>query len=84
MAFTRALGGKSLDDSIRVVGINPGPVDTERNVTLLKTRARKQWGDEKRYGEMAKNSRSAAPRTPARSPTRWRSSRRTAPAIPAA
>ena len=26
MAFTRALGGKSLADNIRVVGINPGPV----------------------------------------------------------
>lgn len=25
MAFTRALGGRSLDDGIRVVGINPGP-----------------------------------------------------------
>ena len=25
MAFTRALGGKSLADNIRVVGINPGP-----------------------------------------------------------
>jgi len=28
MAFTRAIGGKSLADNIRVVGINPGPVDT--------------------------------------------------------
>ena len=30
MAFTRALGGKSLADNIRVVGINPGPVGTDR------------------------------------------------------
>jgi NAD(P)-dependent dehydrogenase (short-subunit alcohol dehydrogenase family) len=28
MAFTRALGGRSLDANIRVVGINPGPVET--------------------------------------------------------
>ena len=35
MAFTRALGGKSLADNIRVVGINPGPVGTDRHVTLL-------------------------------------------------
>jgi len=41
MAFTRALGGKSLADNIRVVGINPGPVGTDRHVTLLKTRAKK-------------------------------------------
>ena len=40
MAFTRALGGKSLADNIRVVGINPGPVGTDRHVTLLKTRAK--------------------------------------------
>ncbi len=30
MAFTRALGGRSLDDGIRVVGVNPGPVATPR------------------------------------------------------
>src|SRR5206468_1040573 len=44
MAFTRALGGKSLADNIRVVGINPGPVGTDRHVTLLKTRAKNQFG----------------------------------------
>src|SRR6478752_7527549 len=33
MAFTRALGGKSMHDNIRVVGINPGPVGTDRHVT---------------------------------------------------
>ena len=51
MAFTRALGGKSLADNIRVVGINPGPVGTDRHVTMLKTRARHQFGDESRYKE---------------------------------
>ncbi len=54
MAFTRALGSKSLADNIRVVGINPGPVGTERHVTLLKTRARHQLGDENRYTEFQK------------------------------
>jgi NAD(P)-dependent dehydrogenase (short-subunit alcohol dehydrogenase family) len=52
MAFTRALGGKSLADNIRVVGINPGPVETERHITLLKTRARNQFGDESRFREL--------------------------------
>jgi len=42
MAFTRALGGRSLADGIRVLGVNPGPVDTERIRQLLRTRG----GDE--------------------------------------
>lgn len=53
MAFTRARR-KSLADNIRVVGINPGPVGTERHVTLLKTRAQHQFGDESRYREFQK------------------------------
>src|SRR3954449_9364419 len=55
MAFTRALGGKSLADNIRVVGINPGPVGTDRHVTLLKTRAKHQFGGESRYKEFQKS-----------------------------
>jgi len=54
MAFTRALGGKSLADNIRVVGINPGPVGTDRHVTQMKTRAKHQLGDENRYRELQK------------------------------
>jgi NAD(P)-dependent dehydrogenase (short-subunit alcohol dehydrogenase family) len=54
MALTHALGSKSLADNIRVVGINPGPVGTDRHVTLLKTRARHQLGDENRYKEFQK------------------------------
>jgi NAD(P)-dependent dehydrogenase (short-subunit alcohol dehydrogenase family) len=54
MAFTRALGGKSLADNIRVVGINPGPVGTDRHITLMKTRAKNQLGDENRYRELQK------------------------------
>src|SRR3954468_21357886 len=55
MAFTRALGSKSLADNIRVVGINPGPVGTDRHVSLLKTRAKHQFGDESRYTEFQKS-----------------------------
>jgi NAD(P)-dependent dehydrogenase (short-subunit alcohol dehydrogenase family) len=55
MAFTRALGGKSLKDNIRVVGINPGPVETERHITLMKTRAKAQFGDENRFRELQAN-----------------------------
>lgn len=52
MAFTRALGGRSLDDKIRVVGINPGPVETDRITSLMKRQALSQFGDENRYREM--------------------------------
>ena len=52
MAFTRALGGRSLADNIRVVGVNPGPVETERIVTLMKGIARNRLGDESRYREL--------------------------------
>jgi len=52
MTFTRALGGRSLDDGVRVVGVNPGPVETDRIVTLLKTRAEVQFGDPSRYPEL--------------------------------
>ena len=52
MAFTRALGGRSLDYGVRVVGVNPGPVDTDRIVRLMKTRARDWYDDEDRYWEL--------------------------------
>lgn len=52
MAFTKALGGVSLDDGIRVVGVNPGPVATDRMVKLMKRRAFDTWGDEGRWQEL--------------------------------
>ena len=55
MAFTRAMGGNSPRDGIRVVGINPGPVATDRLVTLLKRRAKNQYGDEARWQEFLKS-----------------------------
>ncbi len=54
MAFTRALGGRSLDDGIRVVGINPGMVATERMRTLLEGRAERTYGDKSRWQEFVK------------------------------
>ena len=55
MAFTRALGGCSLDDNIRVVGVNPGPVNTDRIYKMLKHRAKELFGDEARYIELEAN-----------------------------
>lgn len=51
MAFTRALGGASSADGIRVVGVNPGPVTTERLVGLMKTEASTRHGDPTRWRE---------------------------------
>src|SRR5712671_1850094 len=45
MAFTRALGGTAPRDGLRVVGINPGPVETDRMVTRLRREAQAQLGD---------------------------------------
>jgi NAD(P)-dependent dehydrogenase (short-subunit alcohol dehydrogenase family) len=39
IAFTKAFGAVSTADGVRVVGINPGPVLTDRSVKLLKGRA---------------------------------------------
>jgi 3-oxoacyl-[acyl-carrier protein] reductase len=51
MALTRALGGAAPDDGLRVVGINPGPVLTERLEGLLRRRARETLGDAERWRE---------------------------------
>jgi NAD(P)-dependent dehydrogenase (short-subunit alcohol dehydrogenase family) len=52
MAFTRALGGQSLDFGVRVVGVNPGPVETERMVKINRRRALDWYGDESRWTEL--------------------------------
>ncbi len=52
MAVTRALGGVSSRDGIRVVGINPGLIATDRMVTLQRTHAARLLGDAERWREM--------------------------------
>ena len=52
MALTRALGGVSLQQGVRVVGVNAGPVDTGRMETMLKQRAGAMLGDESRWQEL--------------------------------
>ena len=52
MAFTRALGKAAPADGMRVVGINPGPVATERMEMLLRARAERELGDPARWTEM--------------------------------
>jgi hypothetical protein len=55
MAFTRALGGASHADGIRVVGINPGPIATDRLISLHKQMAQARLGDASRYEELFKD-----------------------------
>ena len=52
MGFTRALGGYALDDNMRVVGVNPGPVNTDRIYNMLRKWAEKDLGDAGRYREL--------------------------------
>jgi 3-oxoacyl-[acyl-carrier protein] reductase len=54
MAFTRAMGGTAPRDGLRVMGVNPGPVMTERLVTLMRTRAQSNFGDPEKWTEYMK------------------------------
>jgi hypothetical protein len=49
---TKSLGGRSIDDGIRVVAVNPGGVETERMVALQRTRAARELGDAERWREL--------------------------------
>ena len=64
MAFTRALGGASHADGIRVVGINPGPIATDRLISLHKQMAQARLGDASRYEELFKDMSFGRPGTP--------------------
>lgn len=63
MAFTKALGGVSLDFGVRVVGINPGPVETERMVKINKRRAVDLFGDESKWESLRDRYPSGRPAT---------------------
>lgn len=52
MSFTKALGGRSMNEGIRVVGVNPGPVDTKRMLKIMRRKAIDMLGDESRWEEL--------------------------------
>jgi 3-oxoacyl-[acyl-carrier protein] reductase len=54
MAFTKAMGAASPADNIRIVGINPGPIATERLETIMQKRAQDMFGDAGRWRELYK------------------------------
>src|SRR6201985_409438 len=65
MAFTRALGKGAPADGLRVVAINPGPVETDRLVMLRRAEAQQKFGDPERWRELTSGmpfGRAATPR----------------------
>jgi len=52
MSFTVALGTASPQYGVRVLGINPGPILTDRVVKIAKKQAGQKFGDPSRYEEL--------------------------------
>jgi NAD(P)-dependent dehydrogenase (short-subunit alcohol dehydrogenase family) len=63
MSMTLALGAASPEHGVRVLGINPGPVLTDRVVKISRKRAKMQLGDEERYAELLKKNPFGRPAT---------------------
>lgn len=55
IAFTKAVGAVSPADGIRVVGVNPGPILTERLQNRLKKRAEDELGAQHRWRELMRD-----------------------------
>jgi NAD(P)-dependent dehydrogenase (short-subunit alcohol dehydrogenase family) len=51
LGLTKALGGRSIDDGIRVVAVSPGAVETERWRSIHMKRAQDKFGDPARWRE---------------------------------
>jgi len=51
IAFTEAVGGRSVDKNVRVLGLNPAATRTERIKSLARTRAKARFGNEERWQE---------------------------------
>src|ERR1035437_1232562 len=52
MGFTRALGAESVDHGVRGVGVNPGRIETDRQLNSVMNAAERQFGDRSRWKEM--------------------------------
>jgi NAD(P)-dependent dehydrogenase (short-subunit alcohol dehydrogenase family) len=55
MGMTVALGAESPAHAVRIVGVNPGPISTDRVIKLARGRAKKVLGDADRYEELLKS-----------------------------
>jgi len=54
IALTRALGAESPDFGVRVVGLNPGAIETDRQVVRWRARAEKELGSADRWRELTR------------------------------
>ncbi|RAI64829.1 short-chain dehydrogenase [Pseudomonas fluorescens] len=52
ITFTQAVGAECAKQGVRVLGVNPGPTETDRVMTLYKARAQQRFGDESRWQEL--------------------------------
>jgi NAD(P)-dependent dehydrogenase (short-subunit alcohol dehydrogenase family) len=52
LAFSRALGVESVKFNVRVVAVNPGASETDRQIHRWKARAAERFGDEGRWREL--------------------------------
>jgi NAD(P)-dependent dehydrogenase (short-subunit alcohol dehydrogenase family) len=50
--FSRSLGGDSIRHGVRVMAVNPGPVETEKHITDTKRLAKEKFGDENRWRDV--------------------------------
>jgi NAD(P)-dependent dehydrogenase (short-subunit alcohol dehydrogenase family) len=55
ISFTKAVGAHSAGHGVRVVGVNPGPTETERLTKLYQSRAAAALGDAERWRELLSN-----------------------------
>jgi hypothetical protein len=50
--FSRSLGGDSIRHGVRVLVVNPGPVETEMHINNTKRLAKERFGDENRWRDI--------------------------------
>jgi NAD(P)-dependent dehydrogenase (short-subunit alcohol dehydrogenase family) len=50
--FSRSLGGDSIRHGVRVVAVNPGPVETEKHIADTERLAFEKFGDRSRWREV--------------------------------
>ena len=55
MAFTCAMGGASVQQGVRIFGINPAPTRSDRMESLMRFQAEQRLGDPERWFELTKN-----------------------------
>jgi NAD(P)-dependent dehydrogenase (short-subunit alcohol dehydrogenase family) len=50
--FSRSLGGDSIRHGVRVVAVNPGPVETEKHIRDTERLAQERFGDKTRWRDV--------------------------------